>query len=74
MKAIAKMQLNDMASWDITKISVDGKGSSQPCYAAGNAYASVIMQDEDSVNEAREAITQIYAGTEVENTDEESDE
>ena len=73
LKAIAKMQLGDMADRDITKISLDGKGSSKPCYAAGNAYASVILQDEESVNKAREAIAQIYAGTEVEETDEESE-
>ena len=59
------MQLGDMAKWNVTKISVDGKGSSQPCYAAGNAYASVIMQDEESVNKAREAIAQVYGGNDV---------
>ena len=74
LKAIAKMQLGDMAKWDITKISVDGKGSSEPCYAAGNAYASVILQDEEDITKARDAIAQIYSGNEVDETETETDE
>ncbi len=64
IKAIVKMQLDDMAKWDIKKISLDGKGSSQPCYSAGNAYASVILSDENSIEKAKEEIARIFAGIE----------
>ncbi len=64
IKAIVKMQLDDMAKWDIKKISLDGEGSSQPCYSAGNAYASVILSDENSIEAAREEIARIFAGIE----------
>ncbi len=64
IKAIVKMQLDDMAKWDIKKISLDGEGSSQPCYSAGNAYASVIMPDESSIEKAKEEIARIFAGIE----------
>lgn len=64
IKAIVKMQLDDMAKWDIEKISLDGEGSSQPCYSAGNAYASVILPDEASIEAAKEEIARIFAGIE----------
>lgn len=64
IKAIVKMQLDDMAKWDIKKISLDGEGSSQPCYSAGNAYAFVILSDENSIENAREEIARIFAGIE----------
>ena len=64
IKAIVKMQLDDMAKWDIKKISLDGEGSSQPCYSAGNAYASVILSDENSIEKAKEEIARIFAGIE----------
>lgn len=64
IKAIVKMQLDDMAKWDIEKISLDGEGNSQPCYSAGNAYASVILPDEASIETAKEEIARIFAGIE----------
>lgn len=64
IKSIIRMQLDDMAEWDIRKISLDGEGSSQPCYSAGNAYASVILPDDASIDKAREEIAKIFSGIE----------
>ena len=62
MKALVKMQLDDMAEWEIKKVSLTGEGSSQPCYLAGNAYASVILQDQESIDKAKAKMAKVFAG------------
>lgn len=62
MKSLVKMQIEDMAGWEFEKISLDGAGSSQPCYLAGNGYASVILQDQESIDAAKAEMAKIFAG------------
>lgn len=62
MKALVKMQLDDMASWDIEKISLDGTGDSRPCYLAGGGYASVIIPDKASIDAARAEMAKVFSG------------
>ncbi len=64
IKSLVKMQLDDMAEWDIKKMSLDGEGSTQPCYSAGNGYASVILQDEKSIEDAKAEVARVFAGIE----------
>lgn len=62
MKALVKMQLDDMASWDIEKVSLDGTGDSRPCYLAGGGYASVIIPDQVSIDAARAEMAKVFSG------------
>lgn len=62
MKALVKMQLDDMASWDIEKVSLDGTGDSRPCYLAGGGYASVIIPDQASIDAARAEMAKVFSG------------
>lgn len=62
MKALVKMQLDDMASWDIEKVSLDGTGDSRPCYLAGGGYASVIIPDQASIDAARAEMAKAFSG------------
>lgn len=62
MKSLVKMQLDDMAGWEFEKISLDGAGSSQPCYLAGNGYASVILQDQESIDAAKAEMAKVFSG------------
>ena len=62
MKALVKMQLDDMASWDIEKVSLDGTGDSRPCYLAGGGYASVIIPDKASIDAARAEMAKVFSG------------
>lgn len=62
IKDLVKLQLEDMSGWSIEKISLDGTGDSQPCYLAGNGYASVIIPDEESISKAKEEMAKLFAG------------
>ncbi len=59
ISALVRMQLNDMASWDIQSISVDGKGASKPTYSAGSQLLSVMIPDEETINTAKQQIAAI---------------
>lgn len=73
IKALVKMQLSDMSGWTIETQSIIGETGSAPCYAAGGLYASVVFQDQDSIDEAVNNI-KIAMGIEVaEDTDDADD-
>lgn len=52
IKSLVKMQLKDMSGWDIKTQSIIGQGGYEPSYAAGGLYASVVLQDPESIDEA----------------------
>ena len=52
IKALVKMQLKDMSGWDIETQGIIGAAGYEPSYASGGAYASVVLQDEESIREA----------------------
>ncbi len=60
ISSLIKMQLNDMASWDIQSYSVDGTGSSKPSYAAGGQKLSVMIPKTETVEEAKTKIAAIF--------------
>lgn len=61
ISALVRMQLNDMASWDIDTMSVDGTGSYQPSYAAGGQVLYVMQPDMETVQAAKAAIDAVQS-------------
>ena len=55
INALVKMQLSDMATWDVEAIQVDGAGSWQFCYSLGSAN-DVMIPDWSTVDTAKERI------------------
>ena len=53
------MQLGNMTGWTIESSAVTGSTGSSPCYSLGNAYASVVYPDEESVRTCGEKINDI---------------
>lgn len=50
---LIRMQLNDMPSWDIQTISVDGTGAARPTYSAGSQKLSVMIPNQETVDAAK---------------------
>ena len=61
IKSLVKMQMRDMKGWSVKTQSITGNISDEymPCYALNGGYASVVMQDEDSISKAKEKITKV---------------
>lgn len=56
---LAKMQLDEMPSWDIQSYSVNGTGDyAVPFSMSSSAY--VMVPDMNTVNQAKEYLTQLY--------------
>ena len=64
LKALIRMQTDDMASWDIIRQNITGPTGSDYCYSVGQ-YASVVWQDQNSINAAIENIKAVMAGEHV---------
>ena len=60
---LVKMQLSDMASWDITSCTAEGQVSSAETYSMPGQTLSVVIPDESSVKEAKNMITDVIEGT-----------
>ena len=58
INALVKMQLSDMASWDVEAIQVDGAGSWQFCYSLGSAN-DVMIPDWSTVDTAKARISEV---------------
>ncbi len=61
IKALVKAQTENISGWNVERQNIIGVSDSQPCYSAGNAYASVVLQDWDSINAATERIKEVMA-------------
>lgn len=64
MQSLVKMQINDMASWDIVNYSISGTTGSQPCYTMGGAPASVVIPYTSSLTKAAAKINNVMNGVE----------
>ena len=63
ISALVRMQLGDLASWDIESCSVTGSsGKSSQCYSAKGQSLSVMKPDESSVSKAKELIASVLGG------------
>lgn len=62
IQALVKMQLSDMASWNIVSHSVVGTGDSAKTYSSPKLNHYVMIPDEESVAEAKELIRKVQDG------------
>ena len=66
--ALVQMQLDDMATWNISQYSLSGYGSYETSYAmgqnTGNTYSVLILYS-DMVNQAKQYIQQVLNGQTV---------
>lgn len=62
IKSLVKMQLNDMAKWTITSISLDGYDSHNTTYSSGSQALYVMEPNESTVAEASELIDKVMDG------------
>lgn len=61
ISSLVRMQLGDMASWDIDSISVDGTGAYRSSYAAGGQTLYVMIPNEETVAAAKTAIAAVQS-------------
>ena len=59
INALVRMQLSDMASWSIEMYAVDGEDYYAPSYALGGREVYVVRPDYDTVEEAKQKITEL---------------
>ncbi len=57
--ALVRMQLGDMAQWEVTSLSVDGTGASKTTYTVPEKKAYVMVPDEATVQLAKDSIAAI---------------
>ncbi len=62
ISALVRMQLSNMAEWNITSYAVWGYDDFQPCASVGNEELYVMRPDEESVELARELVQQVMSG------------
>ena len=63
ISALVRMQLGDLANWDIQSYTVTGSsGTSTQCYSAKGQKLYVMKPDEDSVSKAKEMIATVLGG------------
>lgn len=59
---LVKMQLNDMASWNILSYAVTGEGGSGKTYSMAGLYSYVMYPDQSTVDYGRHLIECVLAG------------
>lgn len=59
---LVKMQLNDLASWNIQSFAVTGRGGSEKTYSSPGVYAYVMHPNEDVVEHAGKLVDRVLAG------------
>lgn len=69
ISALVKMQLSDMASWDIKTFAVTGDNGSDQPWALGGLYAYVMRPHEHMVAHASDLITRMLAGETITDED-----
>ena len=63
ISALVRMQLSDLAEWDIESYTVTGSSSSSTkCYSAKGQKLYVMKPDDASVNQAKEMIASVLGG------------
>lgn len=62
IKSLVKMQLDDMASWNVTSISLDGSNGMGITYSGGNQQLYVMIPNWDTVDEASSTIKAVLDG------------
>lgn len=62
IQKLIKMQLNDMASWNITSYNLDGSDGSEYTYSYPTQELYVMNPNEETVTEAQSLIDKVIAG------------
>ncbi len=62
ISSLIKMEINDMASWNVVQYSVNGFGDSKTTYSAPNSHAYVMQPDESTVEVAKQLQQQVLRG------------
>ena len=62
MAKLVKMQLKDMASWDIKSFAVTGDNGNDKCWAVNNGYGYVMYPHQHMVDHAVHLIEKVLAG------------
>lgn len=62
LRSLIKLQIGKNPDWKIYKNTIVGGNGSMPTYSTGNAYAYVMTQDEDSIENARTLIKAVLEG------------
>lgn len=62
MYALIKMQIDDMTSWDIDMISLNGSDASEYTYSYGSRKLYVMIPNEETVNNATKQINKVLIG------------
>lgn len=62
LAAVVKMQLSDMAEWNIQTYAVSGVGRNDVCYSMPNTTTYVMIPDEATVTHARTLIQMVFEG------------
>lgn len=59
---LAKMQIADGASWNITQQAVTGSGGTRECYSMKNYQLSVVLPNQASINSCKAKIQSVING------------
>ena len=62
ISALVRMQLTDMASWNIKSFAVTGTGSSQKTYSMPTKRSYVMIPDESQIDYARKLVDKVVDG------------
>ena len=68
MTDIIKKQIDEMSSWNVTSISLDGQGSSELTYSYPSQELYVMIPDEETVENAKTKIREVENGAVLEST------
>ena len=68
IQKLIKMQLNDMASWNITSYNLNGSDGYDYTYSYPSSQAYVMVPDEETVLEAQDLIDRVIAGETLESS------
>ncbi len=65
---LIKYQISTGSKWTVTSITLDGNGSSQYTYSYSKQKLSVVILNQDSVDNAKEKIASVLGGTKLDSS------
>ena len=67
--SLIKMQLDDMATWNVVSIALDGSNGSEYTYTGGNQKLYVMIPDEATIDNASSLINAVLKGEKLDSDD-----
>lgn len=65
---LVKFQLSKNPKWNVTSITLNGVGSSEYTYSAGNQKLSVLIPDVDTIDNAKSLIKDVFDGKKLDSS------